>query len=131
MLQAPTLHTDVYAFFQGRAYRPPFLQGSLAPGRVTVLSPLPASQSPTGSPCLWIRESMASLFSRGKAFRLGWGRGIFQGGRVQPCCAQDPFGSGCAVLDGELGSRRGEEMRAPRGPVHSQPGSPQQLSVFL
>lgn len=84
MLQAPTLHTAVYAFFRGRAYRPPFLQGSLAPGRVTVLSPLPASQSPTGSPCLWIRESMASLFSRGKAFRLGWGRGSFREAGCSP-----------------------------------------------
>lgn len=62
------------------------LQGSLAPGWVTVLVPLPASQSPTGSgwPCLWIRKSMASLFSGGRELRPGWGRGLSRGDREQP-----------------------------------------------
>lgn len=63
------VQTDVGArSSRGRAYSSPFPRGSLAPGRVTVLARF--------LPCLWIRESMAALFSGGKAFRPGWGEGV-------------------------------------------------------
>lgn len=90
---APGRDADGREFFQGQSLQPSLSQGSLAPGWVTVLAPLPASPSPPqgrpvgGSGDQWL------LCSREGRPCPGWGRGSSRGTGSSAPCAQDPQAS--------------------------------------
>lgn len=120
--RAPKRHADGRTgrrrctFFQGESLQLSLPPRVLGPWLGHCAGPLPALSVDQGI------NGCSVLRREGISPRVGGG-GVLQGGREQPRCAQDPeglpaplvLGSGCAMLDRELGGGAGRSRGGSRG----------------